>query len=80
MRALHRSELRKFTPEALAEMCIDIMAILAELDCIGMIHEAQAERRAAMMGEEVDEPPSPTQLAIVAKPSAINAPNASARR
>lgn len=49
---LHRSELRTMPPEALAEMCADIMAILAELDCIGMIAEAQAERRAAMMGIE----------------------------
>jgi hypothetical protein len=58
MNALHRSELRKFSPEALAEMCIDITAILAELDCLDMIHEAQAERRAAMMGVEVEEPPA----------------------
>jgi hypothetical protein len=56
MRALHRSELCKLSPEDLAEMCIDIMAILAELDCLGMIREAQAERRAAMMGVEVEEP------------------------
>lgn len=70
MRALHRSELRKFSPEALAEMAIDILAILADLDCLGMIQEAQAERRAAMMGEEVE-----VQLTAPASPlpSAANA-------
>lgn len=72
MRPLHRSELRKFSPEALAEMAIDILAILADLDCLGMIQEAQAERRAAMMGEEVE-----AQLTAPASPppspSAVNA-------
>jgi hypothetical protein len=70
MNALHRSELRKFSPEALAEMCIDITAILAELDCLDMIHEAQAERRAAMMGVDVEDP----------SPAASSPKSASARR
>lgn len=75
MRALHRSELRKFSPEDLAEMAIDILAILTEFDCLGMIQEAQAERRAAMMGEEVE-----AQLTTPASPSpSLSAANASAR-
>lgn len=64
MRALHRSELRKLSPEDLAKMAADILAILAEIDCLKMIQEEQAERRAAMMGIEVEEQPSlPTVLA-----------------
>lgn len=74
MRPLHRSELRKLSPEDLAEMAIDILAILTEWESLDLIQQAQAERRAAMMGEEVEVQFTTPALA---SPSAANV---SARR
>lgn len=57
-RALHRVELATLSPEQLAEMFVDIMALLVEHDCLGMVQEVQAERRAALMADHDDDGPS----------------------
>lgn len=78
MHPLHRSELRKFSPKALAEMAIDILAILTEWESLDLIQQAQAERRAAMMGEEVEV--QLTAPALASPAPSPSAPNASARQ